>query len=49
MAWDHILYTRQLIDVVSKADAVCFGTLALRSPESHATITELLKHTNRAR
>ena len=45
VAWDHILYTRQLIDVVSKADAVCFGTLALRSPESHATITELLKHT----
>ena len=28
VAWDHILYTRQLIDVVSKADAVCFGTLA---------------------
>ena len=25
VAWDHILYTRQLIDVVSKADAVCFG------------------------
>ena len=45
VAWDHILYTRQLINVVSKADAVCFGTLALRSPESHATITELLKHT----
>mgnify|MGYP002227804125 CR=1 FL=1 len=45
VAWDHILYTRQLIDVASKADAVCFGTLALRSPESHATITELLKHT----
>ena len=34
VAWDHILYTRQLINVVSKADAVCFGTLALRSPES---------------
>ena len=45
VAWDHILYTRQLIDVVSKADAVCYGTLALRSPETHATITELLKHT----
>ncbi len=45
VAWDHILYTRQLIDVVSKADAVCFGTLALRSPESHDTIIELLKHT----
>ena len=40
VAWDHILYTRQLIDVVSKADAVCFGTLALRSPESH----EVLRH-----
>ncbi|OZG63500.1 2-dehydro-3-deoxygluconokinase [Bifidobacterium lemurum] len=45
VAWDHILYTRELIDVVAKADAVCFGTLALRSPESHDTITELLKHT----
>ena len=45
VAWDHILYTRQLIDVVSKADAVCFGTLGLRSPESHDTIVELLKHT----
>lgn len=30
---------------VSKADAVCFGTLGLRSPESHDTIVELLKHT----
>ena len=45
VAWDHILYTRQLIDVVSKADAVCFGTLGLRSPESLDTIVELLKHT----
>ena len=45
VAWDHILYTKQLIEVVQQADAVCYGTLALRSPESHATITELLKHT----
>jgi len=45
VAWDHILYTKQLIEVVEQADAVCYGTLALRSPESHATITELLKHT----
>ncbi|KFI65568.1 carbohydrate kinase family protein [Bifidobacterium cuniculi] len=44
VAWDHISYTRQLIDIVEQADAVCFGTLALRSPESHATIVELLKH-----
>lgn len=45
VAWDHILYTRQLLETVEQADAVCYGTLALRSPESHATITELLKHT----
>ena len=45
VAWDHILYTRQLINQVEKADAVCFGTLGLRSPESHDTIIELLKHT----
>ena len=44
VAWDHILYTRQLIDIVQQADAICYGTLALCSPESHATITELLKH-----
>ncbi|KAE8127107.1 MULTISPECIES: carbohydrate kinase family protein [Bifidobacterium] len=45
VAWDHILLTRELIDLVKKADAVCFGTLALRSQESHDTIIELLKHT----
>ena len=45
VAWDHILYTRELIEQVKKADSVCFGTLGLRSPESHDTIVELLKHT----
>lgn len=45
VAWDHISYTHQLIEIVEQADAVCFGTLALRSPESHETIIELLKHT----
>ena len=45
VAWDHIKLTDELIDAVSKADAVCFGTLGLRSPESHDTIIELLKHT----
>lgn len=45
VAWDHILYTRELIEQVEKADCVCFGTLGLRSPESHDTIVELLKHT----
>lgn len=45
VAWDHILLTRELIDLTESADAICFGTLALRSPESHDTIIELLKHT----
>lgn len=44
VAWDHILYTRELINAVQKADAICYGTLALRSQESHDTIVELLKH-----
>ncbi|MDN6853976.1 MAG: PfkB family carbohydrate kinase, partial [Bifidobacterium crudilactis] len=37
VAWDHIVLTRELIEMVGKADAVCFGTLALRSPETHDT------------
>lgn len=45
VAWDHISYTRRLIEIVEHADAVCFGTLALRSPESYETITELIRHT----
>lgn len=45
VAWDHILYTKELIEHVEQADCVCFGTLGLRSPESHDTIVELLKHT----
>ncbi|WP_300766814.1 carbohydrate kinase [uncultured Bifidobacterium sp.] len=44
VAWDHLLLTRELIDAVEKADALCFGSLALRSPETHDTIIELLKH-----
>ncbi|KFI77082.1 carbohydrate kinase family protein [Bifidobacterium mongoliense] len=44
VAWDHLLLTRELIDLVEKSDAICFGTLALRSPETHDTIIELLKH-----
>ena len=45
IAWDHIVYTRELVDLVSKADAICFGTLSLRSQETHDTVLELLKHT----
>lgn len=44
IAWDHLLYTRELISLVEKADALCFGTLSLRSQETHDTVFELLKH-----
>lgn len=47
VAWDHLLLTRELIDVVERADALCFGSLALRSPETHDTIIELLRHSRR--
>lgn len=44
VAWDHLLLTRELINAVEQTDAICYGTLALRSPETHDTIVELLKH-----
>lgn len=44
VAWDHIVYTNELVELVSKADAICFGTLGLRSQETHDTVLELLKH-----
>ena len=44
VAWDHIGYTDELAEAVSKADAICFGTLGLRSQESHDTIIKLLQH-----
>lgn len=44
IAWDHLLYTTELINLVEKADALCFGTLSLRSQETHDTILALLKH-----
>lgn len=45
VAWDHIPLTQGAIDLVQQADAVCFGTLALRSPESRATVCTLLRYT----
>ncbi|NYI25652.1 carbohydrate kinase family protein [Aeriscardovia aeriphila] len=42
VAWDHIRLNHDLSDMVSGADAVCFGTLALRNPESRETILSLL-------
>lgn len=45
VAWDHLRLNHDLTDLVATADAVCFGTLGLRNPESRATILELLRAT----
>ena len=45
VAWDYIPLTEKAVELVKVADAVCFGTLAQRSPISHATIKKLLEYT----
>ena len=45
VAWDHIPLSEHAIELVKKADAVCFGTLALRQSESKNTILHLLDYT----
>jgi fructokinase len=42
VAWDYIPTTRTLFELAQGADAVCFGTLAQRSPVSRRTILDLL-------
>ncbi len=42
-AWDHIPLTQPAVDIVKRADAVCYGTLALRSGESRETVKTLLR------
>lgn len=44
VAWDHITLTEDLIDLVQRADAICYGSLACRNKESHDTIITLLQH-----
>ena len=44
VAWDHIPLTQQSVDILKKANAVCFGSLALRSEQSRKTILSLLDH-----
>ncbi len=45
VAWDYIEFTDRLKKLASKADAVCFGTLAQRSEVSRSTIRKFLEHT----
>lgn len=44
VAWDHLKATPQAAALIEKADAVCFGTLALRNLESKQAVEELLSH-----
>ena len=43
-AWDHIQVSEESIALMKKADAVCFGTLALRGEESRKTLEKLLSY-----
>jgi fructokinase len=42
VAWDHLRFDQTWADLFRRAAAVCFGTLAQRSPESRATIRQVL-------
>lgn len=45
VAWDFLEWTRQWEILAAQADAVCFGTLAQRSPHSCDTIHRFLRAT----
>ena len=45
VAWDYLEWTPQWKALAAQADAVCFGSLAQRSPESQATIQSFLEAT----
>jgi fructokinase len=44
VAWDYIPLMPEAVEIVKKADAICFGTLALRSPVARATIHTLIDY-----
>ena len=41
-AWDNIPFTTELQQLASRTRAVCFGTLARRSPVSRRTISDFV-------
>ena len=45
VAWDFLEWTTQWEDLSTKADVVCFGSLAQRSEKSASTIEHFLKKT----
>ncbi len=42
VAWDNIPFTEEIRQIASRTQAVCFGSLAQRSPYSRRTINEFL-------
>lgn len=44
VAWDYIPLTPEAIEIVRRADAVCFGTLAQRNSTSRETLLALLPY-----
>ena len=45
VAWDFLEWTPHWRELAAQADAVCFGSLAQRSPQSRATIRDFLRAT----
>ncbi len=43
VAWDFLVWTPDWQKLASEADAMCFGSLAQRSPESRRTIRQFVK------
>ena len=48
VAWDFLEWTAEWEELSAKADVVCFGSLAQRSPTSAATIESFLRNTRKA-
>lgn len=42
VAWDNVPYTPQMKEIAARAQAVCFGTLAQRSPVTRRTILDFI-------
>ena len=45
VAWDALEWSSEWQRIAQRCDAVCFGTLAQRSPQSRSTILHFLQHT----
>ena len=47
VAWDYLQWTPEFKELASRADAVCFGSLAQREAESRSTIQHFLHATRK--